>query len=73
MDSSGLYVFPSYEEEMKHYLKKLKEANKTQPVVKIKAKGKGLHSSSVATDKAGGLVNILYPCRGGKSNADIKS
>ena len=70
------FVFPSHEEEANHNNKNLREANKMHPVVKLMAKEKGIHSSSVDTNQAGGLINTPYLCKGAKvmltANLNVK-
>ena len=75
-ESSRFFVFPSHEEAANHNNKNLREANKMHPVVKLMAKEKGIHSSSVDTNQAGGLINTPYLCKGAKvmltANLNVK-
>jgi hypothetical protein len=65
MSQEGLFVFPTHEQESSHNKLKLLEANKVAPIAKIQAHSQGVHKN-VSSDKAGGLLNHLYLCRGAK-------
>lgn len=74
MSDRGLFVFPTHDEEWFHNKSKLLEVNKLFPVAKITAVGKGSHSKSGESEKAGGLLNTLYIIKQGfKSYAFSKS
>ena len=66
MESSGLFVFPSHEEEAQHNNKKLLRANKSNPVAKLKAKGQGTRGNTDDSEKAGGLLSTVYICKNAK-------
>lgn len=66
MSDRGLFVFPTHDEEWSHNKSKLLEVNKLFPVAKITAVGKGSHSKSGESEKAGGLLNTLYISKGSK-------
>ena len=76
MESSGLFVFPSHEEEAQHNNKKHLEANKSNPVAKLKAKGQGTHGNTGDFEKAGGLLSTVYICKTAKvmltANLNVK-
>lgn len=63
MESFGLYVFPSHEEEAQHNNKQLLKENKNNPVAKIKATGKGTHINTGNSDIAGGLLSVIHLCK----------
>ena len=42
------------------------EANEENPVAKITAVGKRFHAQSMTSDKAGGLLPVVYICKGAK-------
>jgi hypothetical protein len=44
----------------------LLEANQENPVANIRAVGKGFHAKSMTSDKAGGLLPVVYICKGAK-------
>jgi hypothetical protein len=60
INERGLFVFPSHDEEWNHNKRKLLEANEENPVAKITAVGKGFHAKSMTSDKAGGLLPVVY-------------
>jgi hypothetical protein len=62
----GLFVFPSHEEKWNHSKNKLLEANEENLVAKITEVGKGFHAKSMTSDKADGLLPVVYICKGAK-------
>ena len=60
MGNSGLYVFPSHEEELTHNTAKLLQVNKKHPVAKLKAVGKGSHSSIRDSEHGGDLLLTVF-------------
>lgn len=66
MSDRGFFVFPTHDEEWSHNKSKLLEVNKLFPVAKLTSVGKGSHSKSGESEKAGGLLNTLYICKGSK-------
>jgi hypothetical protein len=44
----------------------LLEANEENPVANITAVEKGFHAKSMTSDKAGGLLPVVYICKGAK-------
>ena len=66
MDSHGLFVFPTHQEEWERNKSKLLQQNQYHPVAKVKAEMNGPHAASSSADKAGGLVRELYICKGAK-------
>ena len=65
LDSHGLFVFPTHNEEWAHNKIKLLEANEQFPVAKIDAVCHGLHSKTSSDDTmgGGGFENPVYLCR----------
>ena len=68
MDEQGLYVFPTHHLEWEHNKAKLLECNRqpNHPVAKIKAVNNGRHAQKADSDKAGGLLRLLYRSQGSK-------
>ena len=68
MDKQGLYVFPTHGLEWERNKTKLLECNRkaNHPVAKIKAVDNGRHAQKAASNKARGLVPLLYLCRDSK-------
>ncbi len=66
MKSRGLFVFPTHNAESNHNRQMLLAANVHAPVAIIMASNTGQHAKTAASDKAGGLVPVLYLCRGSK-------
>ena len=68
MDEQGLYVFPTHSLEWQPNKTKLLEYNRLQnhPVAKIKALNDGRHAMKAHSNKAGGLLPLLYLCRDSK-------
>ena len=66
MEMSGLFVFPTHDEEWNHNKDQLIKANEIYPVAKIKSVSKGSHSNTDDSDKAGGLLRVLYICKNAK-------
>ncbi|XP_078350740.1 uncharacterized protein LOC144635515 [Oculina patagonica] len=68
MDEQGLYVFPSHRLEWERNKAKLLECNRqpNHPVAKIKAVNNGRHAQKADSNKAGGLLPLLYLCRDSK-------
>ena len=68
MDEEGLYVFPSHHLEWERNKTKLLECNRkpNHPVARIKAVEEGRHAKKVDSNKAGGLLPLLYLCRESK-------
>jgi hypothetical protein len=48
------------DEEWNHNKRKLLEANEENPVANITAVEKGFHAKSMTSDKAGGLLPVVY-------------
>ena len=65
LDSHGLFVFPTHNEEWAHNKIKLWEANEQFPVAKIDAVCHSLHSKTSADDAMGegAFENPVYLCR----------
>ena len=63
VDTYGLFVFPSHEEECQHNTSRILKVNQVHPVAKIKTVGKGSHSSMGDSEKAGGLLHTIYLCK----------
>ena len=63
MSQSGLFVFPTHEEEWNHNAMKLSDVNKMFPVAKINSVSKGPHSKTNESKKSGGLIDTLYICK----------
>ena len=66
MEDSGLFVFPTHEEEWNHNKDQLLKANRQNPVAKIQAVDKGRHSNTGSSEKAGGLLRTVYLCKTAK-------
>ena len=68
MDEQGLYVFPTHRLEWQRNKTKLLECNRqpNHPVAKIKAVHNGRHAVDADSNKAGGLLPLLYLCRDSK-------
>ena len=68
MDEQGLYVFPTHRLEWERNKAKILECNRQpdHPVAKVKAIDNGRHSQKADSNKAGGLLPLLYLCRGSK-------
>ena len=68
MDEQGLYVFPTHHLEWERNKTKLLECNRlpNHPVAKIKAVDNGRHAQKADSNKAGGLLPLLYLCRDSK-------
>ena len=68
MDEQGLYVFPTHRLEWQRNKTKLLECNRqpNHPVAKIKAVNNGRHAMKTDSNKAGGLLSLLYLCRDSK-------
>ena len=64
MDEQGLYVFPMHRLEWQSNKTKLLECNRQpkHPVAKIKAVDNGRHAVKADSNKAGGLLPLLYLC-----------
>ena len=64
MDEQGLYVFPTHHLEWQRNKTKLLECNRqpNHPEAKIKAVDNGRHAVRADSNKAGGLLPLLYPC-----------
>ena len=64
MDEQGLYVFPTHRLEWERNKTKLLECNRlpNHPVAKIKAVDNGRHAQKADSNKAGGLLPLLYLC-----------
>ena len=62
MDEQGLYVFPMHRLEWQRNKTKLLECNRqpNNPVAKIKAVHNGRHAVKADSNKAGGLLRLLY-------------
>lgn len=67
MDEQGLYVFPTHHLEWERNKAKLLECNRqpNHPVAKIKAVN-GRHAQKADSNKAGGLLPLLYLSRDSK-------
>ena len=76
MGEYGLFVFPTHDDEWFHNKKKLLEANKYAPVAKVSAKSEGMYKNVLLSDKAGGLLDRLFLCKGAKvmftTNLNVK-
>ena len=68
MDEQGLYVFPTHSLEWKRNKTKLLEYNRlpNHSVAKLKAVSDGRHAMKAHSNKAGGLLPLLYLCRDSK-------
>ena len=66
MTAQGIFVFPSHAAEWNHNKVQLLKANEIAPIAQLKAVNKGAHAKTATNDKAGGLANTLYLCRGAK-------
>ncbi|CAH3025178.1 unnamed protein product, partial [Porites evermanni] len=68
MDEQGLYVFPTRHLQWQLNKTKLLECNRqsNHPVAKIKAVDNGRHAVKADSNKAGGLLLLLYLCRDSK-------
>ena len=68
MDEQGLYVFPTHRLEWERNKAKLLECNRqpNHPVAKIKSVDNGRHAQKADSNKAGGLLPLLYLCRDSK-------
>ena len=73
MDEQGLYVFPTHRLEWQRNKTKLLECNRqpNHPVAKIKAVDNGRHAVKADSNKAGGLLPLLYLCRDSKVMLDL--
>ena len=65
MDEQGLYVFPTHHLEWERNKTKLLECNRkpNHPVARIKAVEEGRNAKKVDSNKAEGLLPLLYLCR----------
>ena len=74
MDEQGLYVFPTHSLEWQRNKTKLLEYNRlpNHPVAKIKALNDGRHAMKAHSNKAGGLLPLLYLCRDSKVMLVVK-
>ena len=68
MDEQGLFVFPTHRLEWERNKVKLLEWNRkpNHPVARIKALDNGRHAQKADSNKAGGLLPLLYLCRDSK-------
>ena len=68
MDEQGLFVFPTYRLEWERNKVKLLECGRkpNHPVARIKALDNGRHAQKADSNKAGGLLPLLYLCRDSK-------
>ena len=68
MDEQGLYVFPAHRLEWERNKAKLLEWNRKpdHPVARIKAIDNGRHAQKADSNKAGGLLPLLYLFRDSK-------
>ena len=68
MDEQGLYVFPTHPLDWERNKAKLLECNRKpdHPVARIKAVDNGRHAQKADSNKAGGLLPLLYLCRDSK-------
>ena len=68
MDEQGLYILPTHRLERERSKTKLIECNRlpNHPVAKIKAVDNGRHAQKADSNKAGGLLPLLYLCRESK-------
>ena len=68
MDEQGLFVFPTHRLEWERNKTKLLQCNKkpNHPVARIKATDNGRHAQKADSNKAGGLLPLLYLCRDSK-------
>ncbi|KAJ7387801.1 hypothetical protein OS493_001145 [Desmophyllum pertusum] len=68
MDEQGLFVFPTHRLEWNRNKVKLLDGNKlpNYPVAKIKSTNNGRHAQKADSNKAGGLLPLLYLCRDSK-------
>ena len=66
MMENGLFVFPTHDEKWNHNKMRLLETNKFSPVAKLTATGKGSHFKTATSDKAGGLLPVVYMCKRSK-------
>jgi hypothetical protein len=58
--TSGLFVFPTHNEEWAHNKSKLLQVNQSYPVAKVVAISKGPHSNTRESERAGGLLKTIY-------------
>ena len=68
MDEHGLYVFPTHHLEWERNKAKLLECNRkpNHPIARIKAVDHGRHAQKADSNKAGGLLPLLYLSRDSK-------
>ena len=68
MDEQGLFVFPTHRLEWERNKVKLLEWNRkpNYPLARIKALDNGRHAQKADSNKAGGLLPLLYLCRDSK-------
>ena len=66
MMENDLFVFPKHDEKWNHNKMRLLEANKFSPVANITTTGKGSHFKTATIDKTGGLLSVVYMCKGSK-------
>jgi len=68
MDEQGLYVFPTHRLQWERDKAKLLEHNREpdHPVARIEAVDNGRHAQKADSNKAGGLLPLLYLCRDSK-------
>lgn len=65
VNDNGLFVFPTHAAEWQHNKTQLLKSNQYAPVAKLTAISHGSHAN-VPSDKAGGLLQTLYICKGCK-------
>ena len=68
MDEQGLYIFLTHSLEWERNKAKLLECNREpdHPVARIKAVNNGRHTQKADSNKAGGLLPLLFLCHGSK-------
>lgn len=68
MDEQGLHVFPTHRLEWERNKTKLLECNREpdHPLARIKTVDNGRHAQKADSNKAGGLLPLLYLCRDSK-------
>ncbi|XP_033726129.1 uncharacterized protein LOC117315835 [Pecten maximus] len=66
ISQNGLYVFPTHNEEWKHNKNKILEINKVYPIAKTVALKEDIQANTCTSDKAGGLLSIVYLCKDAK-------
>lgn len=68
MDNQGLFVFPTHSLEWERNKRKLLEYNRlpNHSVAKIKAVNNGRHALKADSNKAGGLLQLVYLCHDSK-------